>query len=322
LKLLLVRKFDAAGNVQWTRQFGTEDPGESLRGGAVTSSGDLFVVGGTAGTLGDSNLGYRDVFVRKYDSSGNLAWTRQFGSESDEFAADISADLLGNVYITGATSGAVSGTNAGIYDAFIAKYDNAGNPQWTRQFGTDRADYAQGVAVDLQGNVYASGNTNGSLFADKLGFADAFLAKYTPDGDILWAHQFGTAAIESALSVNADGLGNAFIVGYTSGVLEGVNSGDADAYVRKYGPSGDLLWTQQLGTQASDWLIDAASFASDGQGTYFSAGTTSGSLAGPIAGGIDVFLVKFSDIVPEPGCLRLALPGLFIFGVMVARRVR
>ena len=65
-----VRKYDVLGNEQWTRQFGTASL-DSPRGVAADASG-VYVVGSTAGTLGQSTAGSTDAFVRKY----NVKWGR------------------------------------------------------------------------------------------------------------------------------------------------------------------------------------------------------------------------------------------------------
>ena len=64
----------------------------------------------------------------KYDAAGNLQWTRQLGTSSNDAGFDVSADGFGNIYITGSTLGSLGGTNAGRYDAFISKYDAAWQP--------------------------------------------------------------------------------------------------------------------------------------------------------------------------------------------------
>jgi len=98
----------------------------------------------------------------------------------------VSADGLGNVYISGETFRSLDGTNAGDDDAFVTKYDAAGNIQWTRQLGTSSRDESSGVSADGLGNVYFSGTTSGSLGRANNGNPDAFLAKVigTPLGDM------------------------------------------------------------------------------------------------------------------------------------------
>ncbi len=107
-----------------------------------------------------------------------LQWTEQLGTGSDDYSYGVSADSLGNVYITGDTTGSLGGPNAGLRDAFLAKYNASGALQWTEQLGTGSSDHSYGVSADSLGNVYISGRTDGSLGGPNAGGADAFVAKY------------------------------------------------------------------------------------------------------------------------------------------------
>jgi len=169
-----VRKYDGSGNEIWTREAGAG-------GVAVDVSGNVYVAGGTQGALpGQSSSGGLDVFVRKYDSSGNELWTKQFGTSARDEADDVAVDGLGNVYVAGRTDGAFPGqTFSGVIDAFVRKYDSSGNEIWTKQFGSSARDDAGGVAVNGEGDVYVAGLTLGA-FPEQMssGDADVYLIKF------------------------------------------------------------------------------------------------------------------------------------------------
>jgi hypothetical protein len=115
-----VRKYDAEGREIWTRQFGTGGTDTAYAIAAV--DGAIYVSGSTEGTLpGQSNAGDLDAFVRKYDADGNEIWTRQFGTDSADSAMAASAHS-GVVYVAGRTDGVLSGSGAGGYDVFVAKF--------------------------------------------------------------------------------------------------------------------------------------------------------------------------------------------------------
>jgi len=174
-----VRKYDSAGTVVWTRQFGTS-AFDQLTGVAVDGSGNAYVAGFTTGSLSGPNLGNLDAIVRKYDSAGNVVWTRQFGTTGADNAIRISADSFGNSYVAGSTAGTLPGeSSAGGTDAFVQKRDSAGNVVFTDQFGTSANDQAQGVAVDASAKIYLAGLTQGSLAGPNLGNFDAFARKYS-----------------------------------------------------------------------------------------------------------------------------------------------
>ena len=125
--------------------------------------GGVYIAGLTQGSLDGTSAGATDAFLSKYDDTGGIDWTRQLGSSSQDSARGVSADGLGNVYISGYTYGSLDGPSAGDRDAFLSKYDASGVFQWTRQLGTSVEDTSFGVSADGLGGVYISGQTYGSL---------------------------------------------------------------------------------------------------------------------------------------------------------------
>ena len=82
---LFVAKYNSSGTKQWTKQLGTSGR-DHARGVATDSSGNVFVAGDTYGGLdGNTNAGYNDLFVVKYNSSGTKQWTKQLGSTSQNY---------------------------------------------------------------------------------------------------------------------------------------------------------------------------------------------------------------------------------------------
>jgi hypothetical protein len=284
-----VSKYDAAGNLQWTRQLGTRDADESY-GISADGLGNVYISGYTNGSLGGPNAGNYDAFVSKFDAAGTLQWTKQLGSSAIEENYGVSADGLGNVYITGGTNGSLGGPNAGGSDAFVSKYDAGGNLLWTRQLGTSSPEYSQGVSADVLGNVYISGVAWGSLGGAYAGNGDVFVSKYDAAGNLQWTKQLGTSAYDANQGVSADGLGNVYISGFTNGSLDAPNAGGPDAFVGKYDAAGNLQWIRQLGTSAID---SNNAISADGLGNAYVSGVTFGSLGGPTAGAGDAFVSKY-----------------------------
>ena len=82
---LFVVKYNSSGTKQWTKQLGTLGR-DHARGVATDSFGNVFVAGDTYGGLdGNTNAGYNDLFVVKYNSSGTKQWTKQLGSSSQNY---------------------------------------------------------------------------------------------------------------------------------------------------------------------------------------------------------------------------------------------
>lgn len=174
-----VRKYDVNGGELWTRQFGST--GSGVQGIDVDTSG-IYVVGYTYGALPDqTHVGESDAYIRKYDLDGNEVWTRQFGTDRGDFAGSIVTDNSG-IYVVGSTFGALPGqTGVRYYDAFVRKYDTAGNEIWTYQFGSMSDDSASDIVVDSSG-LYIVGEIERPIPGDtEADPSDAFIVKLTKD---------------------------------------------------------------------------------------------------------------------------------------------
>ena len=123
-----IAKYDANGTQTWIKQFGSS-AGELVAGIITDSSGNVYVSGTTEGSLyNNSNLGITDGFLAKYNASGTQLWVKQFGSSSIDGVSGISLDSSNNIYITGLTTGSLTGnTNSGDFDSFIVGFDANGN---------------------------------------------------------------------------------------------------------------------------------------------------------------------------------------------------
>jgi hypothetical protein len=286
-------KYSATGDVQWTRQLGTSEA-DASNAVSVDAAANVLIAGSTAGALDGSAAGFEDAFIAKYSAEGTLQWIRQLGTAQPDSAAGVSADAAGNVYIAGSTRGSLGATRAGSdQDAFVAKYSANGELLWSRQLGSTVGydELAAGVSADAAGNVFVAGRSFGGLDGANRGSADAFVAKYSPAGDLLWIHQLGGADYDAADAVSADPSGNVFIAGASGGFLVGgpgvVVPGTP--FVAKYSAAGDLLWQRELNDAAAG---SAASVSAASNGHAFVAGYTSGNVAAPNRGLYDAFVVE------------------------------
>src|SRR5579885_3399744 len=88
----LLRKYDPAGNEQWTRQISAGGP--TLASAIAADNNAVYL----AGAIG---IGHTDMFVRKYDASGNELWSRLIHViDSYHGVAGIAVDASG-VYVAG-----------------------------------------------------------------------------------------------------------------------------------------------------------------------------------------------------------------------------
>ena len=227
-------KYDTAGTVQWSRQFGTgsSDKGTGI---AVDGSGNIYITGETYGDLGGPSQGGYDIFIANYDSAGTAQWIRQIGTPARDSATSIAVDGSGNIYVTGETRGDLGGPNQGRTDAFIVACDSDGTVRWTMQIGTCGGESARSIAVDGSGNIYITGGTWGHLCGPSVGEEDAFIVACDSAGTVQWIRQIGTSRSEEGHGIAVDGSGNIYITGEAWGDLVGPNQGFDDAFIMAIG---------------------------------------------------------------------------------------
>lgn len=281
-----VRKYSTDGNELFTVQFGTEGRDQALRV-AVDGEDNVYVLGETRGEFeGQTNAGKEDVFLAKFDSTGQQVWLKQFGTEDTDTAEDLIA-AGDHVYVAGSTLGELDPTvtkTARDNDAYVMKIDSSGEQVWVRQFGGGEAqsDALFAVAVDGDGNVLVAGRTSGELPDQSTwGGFDAFLRKYDAEGTVLWTEQFGSDQglldSDTAFGVAVDSDGNAYVVGTTEGHLPGMTAFRAgDVWLRKYDPDGGETWTRQFGSDEGESGQRVVVTAD----AVYVAGTTTGELPG------------------------------------------
>jgi hypothetical protein len=280
---------DGAGNPIWIRQVGTSGS-DNAAALAPDGAGGLYVCGFTTGSLVGINAGAEDAWLARYDSAGNQSWVRQLGTSAGDVARAVTPDGAGGVFVIGYSGGSLGGTSAGSDDAWLARYDGAGNQQWIRQLGTSGLEVARAAAPDGSGGVYLGGSTTGSLGGPSAGDWDGWLARYDSAGTQIWIRQVGTSVAENANAAAPDGSGGVYLSGYSAGSLAAPNAGAWDAWLARYDSAGNPSWVRQLGTGDNDNTFAAAT---DGAGGVFVSGYTGGNLGGPLAGAQDAWLARF-----------------------------
>jgi hypothetical protein len=289
-------RFDGAGNQLWIRQFTTSavhgwGGGEELSDAAPDGAGGVFVAGSTDGNFGGTHFGKWDAWVAHYDSAGNQTWVQQFGTSATDHLRAVAPDGSGGFYLGGSTGGDFGGTNAGAWDAWLARYDGTGSQLWIRQLGTVENDDVWAAAEGGSGGVYCGGKTGGDLVQPGFGL-DAWLARYDGAGNQLWIRQIGSSnAQPDELDVAAPGgFGGVIVGGSTLGDLGGPTPPiGISIWLARYDASGAQEWITNIDSPGSDW---ARAAASDGAAGVFVCGSTSGSLAGPPNGLDDGFVVR------------------------------
>ncbi len=290
-------KYNPSGVKLWTRIFGSTEA-DNPYSLIVGNDESAYVAGYTGGSFSGQSSSSGDAFLTKYSSSGVQQWTKFISTDKLEEATGLAKSPDGSIYITGWTSGNLSGQiNNGLKDAFITKLNSDGLTQWTRLIGSASDDEGSKVTVGSDGSIYVLGNTYGSVDGQKnTGKSDAFISKFSSNGEKQWTKLIGSTDYDFSYAINIGLDGSIYIAGDTYGSIDGVvNQGRYDIFVTKLSVDGSKQWTKQIGGS----LSDAARQMSIGiDGSIFIAGFTEGNVNGAINnGGYDAFGNRANDIL-------------------------
>ena len=228
---MFLAKYDPSGHIIWARRGGGTKADTGYRM-AVDSANNCFVTGyfqgsATFGTSTVVSAGSFDVYLAKYDSSGNVQWVTSGGGSGTDEGFAIALDSSGNAYVAGffTSASASFGGNtihtAGGNDIFIVKVSPAGSVLWARSAGGSGSDRGFGLAVDSRGNAYVSGffsstATFGSISLPSTGAEDLCVIKYDPNGDVQWVVPASGVSNDTANSIIFDASGHLFLSGFCS----------------------------------------------------------------------------------------------------------
>jgi hypothetical protein len=155
-------------------------------------------------------VGGSDVFVARYESNGTLAWARQAGGTNSERGQGVVTLSDGSIAVAGffvntATFGAGQPAETTLTatdtDIFVARYTADGLLIWARQAGGVGNDAGVGIAVLPDDGIVLTGRfeesatfglseTNETTLMAS-GTNDIFVARYDPNGQLVWARQVG-----------------------------------------------------------------------------------------------------------------------------------
>lgn len=222
--------------------------------------------------------------------SQEYQWAKAAGWIGQDAARAVAIDDDGNVYVAGQYGGyaqfdTIFCYGNGTYEAFLAKYNAAGDIQWVKHAGGPNEDYATGVCIDAEGFIYITGYFLDSIFFDdvKLQSADlhdVFIAKYTPAGELVWAKRAGGRGDDRAYAITADPHGDVAIVGQFKGTATFdfnfvTSSGNYDAFIAKYGNNGVCQWVRKGGGSNDD---AAKGISCDAAGNFYITGYIYGNV--------------------------------------------
>lgn len=299
---------------------------------AKDASGNIYVAGAfnaasitfSSTVLSNASTGSSDIYIVKYDPSGNPIWAKRAGGSGTDQPLAITVDAAGNVLVVGyyASPSIVFGssalTNIGSNDGFVAKYDANGNGIWAKSIEGFVDEYASCVTTDASNNVYVGGyysssTTSAGTFSvsNSSAFSYMFFVKYTSAGAEAWMKNGSAPQGAYCRGIAADASGNIYATGAfygdpltvgTTTVTNNNTSSVADAFLVKLSSStGNTTWlTRPTGGSQDDIGWDICCDATGNvyvAGVFKSVTLTFGTstLVNPGSGSDDIFAAKYSS---------------------------
>ncbi len=258
-----VARYDSDGVQQWGRQFGTVTP-DTVAAALADELGGVFLGGYTSGNLGGASAGDSDAWIARVDGNGTTMWVRQFGSSTSDLVTGLAPDGSGGLFVGGWTS-ALGGPIA-----WIARYDALGNQVSWSSLPTAPGTFLSAMTSDGLGGTFVAGHTSASLAGPSAGEVDAWIARLSDTGALLWVRQRGSAGPDRATALTADERGGVFVSGWTDGGIPFPSAGYSDAWIERYDQSGQLVSSIQFGGAIDEKILGAAA---DQQGGVYVVGS-------------------------------------------------
>jgi hypothetical protein len=321
---IFIIKLDKNGKAIWAINAGEQ--GDDHATSCVTDKEDnIYVVGWFESKIlkwGNVSLNNKtekgsDMYVAKFSPNGDCIWAKNAGGDGGNGDySTIKLDKDNNVIISG-IAGKVMDFGNGIKftneisGMYVAKYKNNGQLIWAKSPLVPKGE-AQGACTDMKGNIFIGGFFSPTIAFDSIMLkssneksGDAFIAKYAPNGKVIWANKFGGDAGEIA-SCEVDQLGNAYLAGLffsktiTTENTTLNNNGLINSFIAKYDSDGKFLWAKAAGGNNGEAPATATrEFFIDEKGNAFCAGsnwsefTFANKTVKTVAGSEDIILMKY-----------------------------
>lgn len=295
---------DWSGQIQSTGKLSGGSNSDVVWSVKVDEFDNKYVGGSVRGKLPGQNwYGEQDYFVRKYDQTGNVVWTHQYGGSHYDHASELVISQDGYLYVTGQTDIYNPSTGNLHGDIFLAKYNLDGEFLWYSTYGSEyyHESVARGLTITSSGRVYIGGGISlpyWSSATPPVGGSDFILIEFDTEGNFVQSKQFSSVLInnfsnDNLMSLLSDENGYLYAIGSTTGTFPGWtwDTGRSDCFVAKLNGLGDLLWVKQHGTTNRDTCLNAV-LGKDS--SIYMVGRTDGLFGGdPVPlGDYDAVLIK------------------------------
>jgi len=268
-----IHKLDSNGDFVWVKTYG----GDAITGTSidVDENNDVYVCGkfglsvdlnpNAAVNMATSN-GFGDVFVQKYNSSGDQVWSTHFGSTEQDQVIDIKVQNSNNIYISGTfegnyslptTTGVVDLVALNTYNSFVSKLNGNGEFVWIEQInGLGGEIFNATIDIDEQGSLYITGGFTGeidfdnsvqnSILISAIDTTSSYLMKLDDNGSFVWVNELNNSYNSGVTQVHLDEMGYAYVItNQEQGLLINGAIYNENEYIqiRKFSTTGNLIST-------------------------------------------------------------------------------
>jgi hypothetical protein len=245
-------KYDPSGALLWVKQYA--DPAINPYPVSMSISAGHGIYLGFGGTI--------DGGLARLDEAGQLQWFQKPNySTTPSLHTDIygvSSDADGNVFAAGIADFAyTSGYPFAGGKAVVAKHGLDGTLLWSAVIPTPFQSSATDVALDSLGNIYICGSTSRVSGGVDTGDDDAFWAKFSPQGDLLWFEEWGTPFGDFASGLAVDQTGRVFVSASTFRTINNYYAADGDVSIIRFDPVPEPTSASLGATLALAWATAA-----------------------------------------------------------------
>ncbi len=284
---IFLARYDSRGRLAWGKRAGGAEYDQgmavaALPDGSALAAGSFWAPAPFApGEKNETPLTGEDgLFLARYNPDGGLAWVRRTEEGDEDKLLSVAALSNGAALVAG---------NLMMDGAFLARYDAEGGLAWVRTLGGDGTVEVSSLAVLPDDSAFVTGGFDGAAVFNFNGPGatqltatgrDAFLARYAPDGRLVWVRRAGSPDEAFGFSVAALPDGSALVTGSFDGAVT-FAPGEADerkitasprkgVFLARYTPDGSLAWARRVGDNGV-WIRTFVGGTSDGSALLLGA---------------------------------------------------
>jgi hypothetical protein len=237
-----ITKSNDQGNHEWIKFFVPITANGSCTPQRIYyRNGYIYITGINNGSI-DMNPGAQvysvngmtSPFIVKLDTAGNYVWAKSF-SDVNSKVFDLKVDANDNVYITGSFStnfffNGINQVSNGNDDIFLLKFNNSGQEQWCKTFGSNsvNSECGKSIAIDQNNNINVCGYFSGTVDFDPglgnyplicNGQRDGFVSRFDANGNFITAIDIGGSGGNNDVRFNSIEVDNNSV--YLAGLVYG-----------------------------------------------------------------------------------------------------